>query len=66
MGDLWDRFAATGKVEDYLEYRRKGEDKNCGIQYRSDGDGSLSDSYRGVRQADYNSDKGEGENHGLC
>ena len=66
MGDLWDRFAATGKVEDYLEYRRKGEDENCGIQYCSDGDGSLGDSYWGVRQAGDHTDKGEGKDYSLC
>ena len=66
MDELWDRFAASGKVSDYLAYCNKTEDESHGIQYCSDGDGAFGDSYRGIRQENNGSYQGTGQDHGFC
>lgn len=66
MGELWDKFYATGKVDDYLAYCSKEEKTSHGISYRSDGNGTLCNSHRRVRQESDDSHQGEREDNSFC
>lgn len=66
MSDLWDTFVSTGKVSDYLAYCKEGEEASHGIQYKSDWNGTFSDSSWGVRQENNDINQRTGQDNSFC
>ena len=70
---LWEKFTATGRVEDYLMFaaskqsaasRRDGKE-HAGIS-GSDGDRAEAIPGQGVRQSDHAADQRTGQDIGFC